>query len=264
MHNLCNYSTRSCTLKSPYCRPTLLLTLCLQLCICVVEPFLDVFVSSLHEGHANLLSTVPLYTDVTEVTCKGMYTVQTDHDCAEIVMASRDAPTLEGLACMHFSRASSVLNVTKTHTQHLCPESSLLALMDSCSCCSFFCTCSAALLPVVSFLKGHTHTHTHTHTDTQTDRQTQRQAEMQTETETQAHTETHTLSLSLSVSLCSVDICMSLCVSLKPRQGKADVMGWDCAATAFWFFVCFVLICWGCYLENRLNMPCCLACPVRC
>ena len=146
MHNLCNYSTHSCTLKSPYCRPTLLLTLCLQLCICVVEPFLDVFVSSLHEGHANLLSTVSLYTDVTEVTCKGKYTVQTDHDCAEIVMASGDAPTLEGLACMHFSRASSVLNVTKTHTQHLCPESSLLALMDSCSCCSFFCTCSAALL----------------------------------------------------------------------------------------------------------------------
>ncbi len=61
-----------CKLEVPYCRPTLLLTLCLQSCICVVQAFL-------HEGFDNPYSTVPLYTDVTEVTCKGKYTVHTDH-----------------------------------------------------------------------------------------------------------------------------------------------------------------------------------------
>ena len=33
-----------------------------------VEPFLDLCVSSLREGHANLLCIVPILTDVTEVT----------------------------------------------------------------------------------------------------------------------------------------------------------------------------------------------------
>ena len=33
-----------------------------------LEPFLDLCVSSLREGHANLLCIVPILTDVTEVT----------------------------------------------------------------------------------------------------------------------------------------------------------------------------------------------------
>ena len=37
----------------------------------ILEPFLDLCVSSLREGHANLLCIVPILTDVTEVTqCK--------------------------------------------------------------------------------------------------------------------------------------------------------------------------------------------------
>ncbi len=34
----------------------------------ILEPFLDLCVSSLREGHANLLCIVPILTDVTEVT----------------------------------------------------------------------------------------------------------------------------------------------------------------------------------------------------
>ncbi len=38
------------------------------------DPFLNLCVSSLHEGHANLLSIVPNLTDVTEVgiSCTGL------------------------------------------------------------------------------------------------------------------------------------------------------------------------------------------------
>lgn len=43
-------------------------------------------------------------------------------------------PMLEGLACMHLSRASSVLKVTKAQTQYFCLASSLWLLMVLCSC----------------------------------------------------------------------------------------------------------------------------------
>ena len=38
----------------------------------ILEPFLDLCVSSLREGHANLLCIVPILTDVAEATNKAM------------------------------------------------------------------------------------------------------------------------------------------------------------------------------------------------
>ncbi len=132
-------------------------------------------------------------------------------------MASGDAPTLEGLACMHFSRASSVLNVTKAHTQRLCPESSLLALMDSCSCCTFFCTCIAALT-CQSCLSAR-HIHTHAHTQPLPPPPTDREKERETHTDTRTHTRTHarTHAQTLGHTHCSFDIYIRLCVSLTVR-----------------------------------------------
>ena len=150
-------------------------------------------------------------------------------------MASGDAPTLDGLACMHFRRASSVLNVTKAHTQRLCPESSLLVLMDSCSCCTFFCTCIAALTHSLAShvipqgphtrMHAHTHTHTRTHTHACTHAHTRADTDRQTQTRTHTH--------------CSADICMSFCVSLTPQQGKAAVMSWERADSLFAFLFVF-------------------------